>query len=166
MSERQGRFTRRIKKNLEERGTVWTLTRFNLVKLGHCETKWLREIFAEFFGIRERDIPRRNKFTKRARDKSGDPMLISRRHAKQKSHKIIERCFMGREPFVDIKEAGKFLGIIKGYLKNYISEAKAGIRNFPYYQDGPNKKLLFKLSEFELWRFDNQKSKGRNLKAV
>lgn len=73
---------------------------------------------------------------------------------------------MGREPFVDIKEAGKFLGLSKGTLKNYISEAKAGIRNFPYYQDGPNKKLLFKLSELELWRFDNQKSKGRNLKAV
>lgn len=72
------------KEEFEERGTVWTPTRFNLVKLGHCETKWLREIFAEFFGIRERDIPRRNKFTKRARDKSGDPMLISREARKAK----------------------------------------------------------------------------------
>ncbi|GJQ57414.1 MAG: hypothetical protein SCALA701_02150 [Candidatus Scalindua sp.] len=70
---------------------------------------------------------------------------------------------MSRESYVGIKEAATFLGLSKSTLKNYISDARSGIGNFPYHQDGPQKKLLFKLSELELWRFDNQKSKGRNL---
>ena len=66
------------KEEFISRGTVWTQDRFNLVKLGYCETIWLREIFAEFFGISESSIPRRNRLSKRARDKSGDPMLMSK----------------------------------------------------------------------------------------
>ncbi len=73
---------------------------------------------------------------------------------------------MTREGYVGIVEAAKFLGLSKNSVRNYISEAKAGVRNFPYYQDGPNKDYKFKLSELDIWRFDNKKSKGRNLKAV
>ena len=66
------------KKEFEIRGVAWTPQRFNLVKLGYDEAKWLSNITAEFFGIKESDIPRRDKRTKRARDKSGDPMIMSR----------------------------------------------------------------------------------------
>lgn len=74
---------KKYKKEFELREVVWTSQRFNLVKLGYDEAKWLREIFAEFFGIKESDIPRIDKRTKRARDRSGDPMVMSR-EAKEK----------------------------------------------------------------------------------
>ncbi|MCP4986147.1 MAG: hypothetical protein GY928_08795 [Colwellia sp.] len=73
---------------------------------------------------------------------------------------------MSREPYVDIKKAAEFLALSVGTLKGYISDTKGGLMRFPYYQDKPNGKLSFKLSELELWRFDNQKSKGRNLRVL
>ncbi len=73
------------KKEFRLRGTVWTPARFNMVKLGHDETKWLRKVLSEFFQINEEDIPRKDRRSKRARDESGDPMCISReaRRAKE-----------------------------------------------------------------------------------
>ncbi len=65
---------------------------------------------------------------------------------------------MAREPYVNIEEAAKYLLLSRRSLDKFISEAKAGVRRFPYYQDKPNGKLTFKLSELDLWRFDNKKS--------
>ncbi len=70
------------KKEFQLRGIVWTPVVFNQVKLGYCETEWLRGIVAKFFGIEEIDIPRRNKFSKRAREESGDPLLMGRKARK------------------------------------------------------------------------------------
>ncbi len=64
---------------------------------------------------------------------------------------------MAREPYVGIKAAAEFLSLSKRSLDAYVSESKAGVRRFPYYQDKPRGRLYFKLSELELWRFDNKK---------
>jgi len=61
---------RKNKKEFEMRGVVWTPQWFNLVKLGYDEAKWLRKMIAEFFGIDENLISRKDKRTKRARDLS------------------------------------------------------------------------------------------------
>lgn len=63
-----------------------------------------------------------------------------------------------REPFVDTKEAARFLSLSTRTVKNYISDTKAGLKRFPYYQDKANGKCFFKLSELELWRLNNKKS--------
>ncbi|GJQ57415.1 MAG: hypothetical protein SCALA701_02160 [Candidatus Scalindua sp.] len=73
-----------FKKEFKLRGTVWTSARFNMVKLGHDETKWLRKILSEFFEINEEDIPRNDKRSKRYRDETGDPMVMSREARKAK----------------------------------------------------------------------------------
>ncbi len=64
---------------------------------------------------------------------------------------------MAREPYVSVKEAAKFLAISRRSLDHFISETKAGLMRFPYYQDKPNGRIFFKLSELDLWRFDNKK---------
>ncbi|GJQ59748.1 MAG: helix-turn-helix domain-containing protein [Candidatus Scalindua sp. AMX11] len=65
---------------------------------------------------------------------------------------------MAREPYVKIQEAAKFLGLSRRSLDGFVADTKAGIMRFPFYQDKPNGRLYFKLSELELWRFDNKKS--------
>ena len=62
-----------------------------------------------------------------------------------------------REQFVGIKEASGFLAVSTRTVKQYISDTKAGAGRFPYYQDRPHGKCYFKLSELDLWRFDNKK---------
>lgn len=71
------------KKEFQFRGIVWTAQRFNLVKLGYDETVWLRRLIADFFGIDEKVIPRKNLDSKRARDEKGDLMNISREARKE-----------------------------------------------------------------------------------
>ena len=78
---------KKYKKEFAFKGIVWTQARFNLVKLGYDETDWLRNLLAEFFGIKEKDIPRRDKRTKRARDLKGDPMDMSR-EARRKTKRL------------------------------------------------------------------------------
>lgn len=51
--------SRRYREVFAERGAELTVNRFDLVKLGHDQARWLREIFAEFFGIPESEIPRK-----------------------------------------------------------------------------------------------------------
>lgn len=63
-----------------------------------------------------------------------------------------------KEPYIDTKEAAKFLALSVRTLRAYISASKAGGRKFPYYQDfPPNGAYYFKVSELELWRFDSKR---------
>ncbi|GJQ59747.1 MAG: hypothetical protein D8M57_13040 [Candidatus Scalindua sp. AMX11] len=78
------------KKEFQRRNIAWTADRFTLVKLGHCEAKWLRQLLAKFFGINEEDIPRRDKRTKRARDEAGNQMNISG-EARRKAAKQLQK---------------------------------------------------------------------------
>ncbi len=75
---------KKYRKEFEKKGIVWSAQRFNLVKLGHDESKWIRKILADFFSIKEEEIPRRDSRTKRARDERGDPMDMSREARKTK----------------------------------------------------------------------------------
>ncbi len=81
-------FYKRYKSRIDKRGIVWTVDRFNLVKLGHDEAQWLRDLLAKFFGIDERDIPRKDKRTRRARDEAGKRMNISREARRKKGMKL------------------------------------------------------------------------------
>lgn len=62
-----------------------------------------------------------------------------------------------REQFVGIKEAAVFLAVSTRTVKEYVSRSKAGAGKFPYYQDMERGKYYFKLSELDLWRFDNRR---------
>ena len=72
------------RREFQLREIVWTAQRFNLVKLGYDETIWLRRLIADFFGIDEKSIPRKNLDSKRARDEKKNLMSISREARKKR----------------------------------------------------------------------------------
>lgn len=51
---------KKYKKDFDKRklGPLKTV-RFNNVKLGNDQSQWIRDLFAEFFGVKESDIPRK-----------------------------------------------------------------------------------------------------------
>lgn len=58
------------------------------------------------------------------------------------------------EPYITTKEAAEFLGISTRTIKIRVAETRAGLNDFPFYQDVQNAgcPLRFKISELEAWR--------------
>lgn len=61
---------------------------------------------------------------------------------------------MNCEPYITTKEAAKFLGVCTRTVKMRVAETRAGLNDFPFYQDIHNSgcPLHFKASELEAWR--------------
>ncbi len=69
-----------------------------------------------------------------------------------------------KEGYVDVNKAAEFLGCSVRTVKNRVAEARAGLHNFPFYQDVPGGNLTFKLSELEQWRRNRKIEKEINAK--
>lgn len=58
------------------------------------------------------------------------------------------------EPYISTKEAAGLLGVCTRTIKIRVAETRAGLNDFPFYQDKQNMgcPLRFKASELEAWR--------------
>lgn len=67
------------------------------------------------------------------------------------------------ENYVGIKEAAEFLNRSVRTVERKIAETRAGLNNFPYYQDFPKAPYDFKLSEIQLWKFNHKSTRKKTM---
>jgi hypothetical protein len=60
------------------------------------------------------------------------------------------------ENYISIKEAAKFMNRSRRWVEDKIAETRAGLNDFPYYQDAPHAQYDFLISELRLWRFNRK----------
>lgn len=69
---------------------------------------------------------------------------------------------MTTEPYIAMKEAARLLGVCTRTIRMRVAETRAGLNDFPFYQDiqSPGSPLRFKISELDAWR------KGQTKKQI